>query len=228
MEMLQMDATSDDGICMRLAVSMHGAERASRCRSAAAGFTILEVLITLVLLSLGLLGIVALQGKAQRAAIESYERVEGLILIQDMVERINANRAEAFSLAYVTSTAVGGGGNLTDCGAMTGAAFDLCDWGNRLKGSAEVATSGACSTGNGAGCAGAMPLARGCITYDATTELADSTGAVQAGTGLYTISVAWEGSSATYLPNSRQSCGAPTYGMRAVSSRLRIAALGAQ
>jgi len=73
-----------------------------------------------------------------------------------------------------------------------------------------------------------MLSASGCISYDASTELADSTGAVQAGTGIYTISVVWQGLSSTVIPSTQQTCVSTLSGARMVTSTLRIAALGAQ
>ena len=73
-----------------------------------------------------------------------------------------------------------------------------------------------------------MLSASGCITYDATTELADSTGAIQSGTGIYTISVVWQGLSSTVIPSAQQTCVSTLTGARMVTSTLRIAALGAQ
>ena len=191
------------------------------------GFTLLEILIAMIVVAFGLLGLFGLQAKAQKAETESYERTQALVLIQDMVDRMNANRADAFSQAYVTASPVGGGA-LVDCSGKTGADLDLCEWGNILRGSAETASSGACSAASGAGCIGAMLSASGCITYDATTELADSTGAAQSGTGIYTISVVWQGLSSTVIPPAQQTCVSTLTGARMVTSTLRIAALGAQ
>jgi type IV pilus assembly protein PilV len=199
-----------------------------RAATKPAGFTLLEVMIALFLIAIGLMGLFTLQAKAQRAELESYERVQALVLIQDMIDRMNANRTDAFSQAYVTASPVGGGGSLTDCTGKTGAALDLCEWGNLLNGVAETSAGGACSTTSGTGCVGAMLAARGCVTYDATTELADGTGAVQAGTGLYTLTIIWEGTSSTVIPTAQLTCGTAPYGARIVNSTLRIAALGAQ
>ena len=193
-----------------------------------AGFTLLEILIAFIVIAFGLLGLFGLQAKAQKAETESYERVQALVLIQDIVDRMNANRVDAFSQAYVTASPVGGGGKLSDCSGKTGADNDLCEWGNLLRGAAETAGGSACTTTSGAGCIGAMLSASGCIAYDATTELADSSGAVQAGTGVYTISVVWQGLSSSVIPSSGQTCVATLSGSRMVSSTLRIAALGAQ
>ena len=186
--------------------------------------------MALFVLLVGLLGFVGLQARGQQAEMESYQRTQALVLLQDMVSRINANRLDARNLNYVTS-AVGGGGSLTDCSTKTGAALDLCEWGNLLDGAAEASSSGSCSSSNGAGCIGAMIGARGCVAYDATTQLADSTGAAIAGSGIYTISVAWQGLVPTVSPPAALTCGQNQFGSetqrRVVTSQLRIAALGA-
>jgi type IV pilus assembly protein PilV len=193
-----------------------------------AGFTLLEILIAIVVIAIGLLGMFGLQAKAQKAETESYARTQALVLIQDIADRMNANRADSFSQAYVTASPVGGGGVLVDCTGKTGADLDLCEWGNLLRGVAETSGSNACSTASGSGCVGAMLKASGCIAYDATTELVDSTGIVQAGTGIYTISVVWQGLSTTVIPTTQQTCVTSLSGERMVSTTLRIAALGAQ
>jgi type IV pilus assembly protein PilV len=190
----------------------------------------IEVLVSLILLLLGLLGLLGLQARAQTAEMESYQRAQALVLLQDIVDRMNANRGEAWDLAY-RDAAVGGGGALADCAGTSGAARDLCEWGNLLKGAAEVTGGGACSASNGSACVGAMIGARGCITYDDTTELANSGGAAIAGTGVYTISVAWQGLAPTAAPASTLACGTGAYNgegrRRVVTSTVRIAALGA-
>jgi type IV pilus assembly protein PilV len=199
-------------------------------RRAQSGFTLIEVLITFVILVVGLLGLIGLQARGQQAELESYQRGQALVLLQDMVDRINANRLGAKNQAYVTSAPVGGGGALTDCStATTQAAVDLCDWGNELNGAAEVAQGGACTTASGANCVGAMLGARGCISYDAASELKDALGATIAGTGVQTISVAWQGVSPTVAPPSSLTCGQGSYPTeaqrRVVTATVRVASL---
>jgi len=193
-----------------------------------AGFTLLEILVSIVVIAIGLLGLFGLQAKAQRAETESYARTQALVLIQDIADRMNANRADTFALTYVTATPVGGGGALVDCGGKTGADLDLCEWGNLLRGAAETSAGNACSTASGAGCIGAMQSASGCIAYDAGSELTDSAGAVQSGTGVYTISIVWQGLSSSVIPVAQQTCVNSLSAERTVTQTLRIAALGAQ
>ena len=191
------------------------------------GFTLVEVAISMLVIAFGLLGLFAMQAKAERAEVESYGRVQALVLIQDMIDRMNANRHDAFALAYVTASPVGGSGALADCTAKTGATLDLCEWGNLLTGASET-VGGQCGTTSGTGCVGAMVNASGCITYDATTELPDASGAVQAGTGTYKIGVVWQGLTDTVIPAANLDCVSTLAGARMVTATLRVGALGAQ
>jgi type IV pilus assembly protein PilV len=209
--------------------SVHRGARPVRI-DAAAGYSMIEVLVSLVILLLGLLGLLGLQARAQTAEMESYQRAQAIVLLQDIADRMNANRSDAWALAYHEATA-GGATALADCSGKTGAALDVCQWGNALMGAAEVAGNGTCSTTGSASCVGAMIGARGCILYDSTTELTDSTGNVLAGSGVYTISIAWQGIAPTAAPASTLTCGYGRYAgeskRRIVTSTVRIAALGA-
>ena len=61
------------------------------------GYILLEVLITIVILVIGLLGLAGFQVRATVAESEGYQRAQALIIAQDMVDRIYANRANAAS-----------------------------------------------------------------------------------------------------------------------------------
>ena len=54
------------------------------------GLTLIEVLVTLVILVFGLLGIAAFQAKAQVGSIEAYQRAQAVVLLQDMRARSEA------------------------------------------------------------------------------------------------------------------------------------------
>lgn len=58
------------------------------------GFTLIEVLVTLVLISVGLLGIAALQLTTMRGNQESYVRSQANVLASDILDRIRANPFE--------------------------------------------------------------------------------------------------------------------------------------
>jgi hypothetical protein len=98
-----------------------------------------------------------------------------------------------------------------------------------LNGASEVLSGGNCTTTSSADCAGAMLGARGCIAYDAGTALTDSTGATMAGTGIYTVTVTWQGVAATAAPPASITCAQNLYPddamRRAVTTTFRIANL---
>jgi len=64
-------------------------------RSAQLGVTMLEVLVSLVILVFGLLGLIGMQAHTQVATFESYQRGQALILVQDMADRVSTNRGAA-------------------------------------------------------------------------------------------------------------------------------------
>ena len=63
--------------------------------------------IILFILLVGLLGLAGVMISSQRAELESYQRVQGLIILQDIVGRINANRNVAACYAFTTNAAAG-------------------------------------------------------------------------------------------------------------------------
>jgi type IV pilus assembly protein PilV len=73
-------------------------------RSAARGFTLLEILIAMVVLSIGMLGVAALQGVGLRSNHGAYLTSQASLLAYDMADRIRANPDEFLSYnGYVSS-----------------------------------------------------------------------------------------------------------------------------
>jgi type IV pilus assembly protein PilV len=153
------------------------------------GVTMIEVLITIVISAIGLLGIAALQARMHVVEVEAYQRAQATILLRYMTDRINANRKNAMS--YVTATPVGSNAGLQDCAALTGANLDLCEWNNMLAGASEA---------EGGQARGAMIGARGCVF---------NTQAVMP--RKFRIAVVWQGMSPTIAPGST-TCGTGDYG----------------
>jgi type IV pilus assembly protein PilV len=60
-----------------------------------AGVTLVEVLVTMVILAIGLLGLVGLQARVQILQAEAYQRAQALMLLKDMSGRISNNRNNA-------------------------------------------------------------------------------------------------------------------------------------
>jgi type IV pilus assembly protein PilV len=175
----------------------------------------LEVLVTIVILAFGMLGLAGLQSKIFASEMESYQRAQAVVLMNSMVERINANRE--FADQYPAGSPFGATTlpppALADCsGTAIGVARDKCEWSNALKGAAE--TSGSTKVG-------AMIGARGCVTV---VQAADPTLGVCT-PGIYLVTVAWQGLNATNIPSA--SCGQGAYGSddryrRALSTRVVI------
>jgi type IV pilus assembly protein PilV len=180
-------------------------------RRSGAGFTMLELLVSMVIVLLGVLGLAGLIVRSNQAELESYQRTHALMLAQNMADRINANRGVATCYSNgATGMQLGTGYSGTPaCGAGTApqnnrAARDMADWHNQLLGSAESDPT----LGN----VGAMIGARGCITE------------INAATRTYMVSIAWQGLVATAA--SGNLCGQGQYGdenlRRVVTVQVRI------
>jgi len=169
-----------------------------------AGFGMIEVLISLVIILFGLLGLAGLLTLGQQAEMESYQRSQALVLLEDMASRINANR----KLASSYNNFVAGTSAIVTCPGATIAGQDKCQWHTALLGAAEI---------QGGSKVGAMIGARGCILSTATDT--------------YLVSVAWQGLNPTFAPPAGLDCGKDSYGneteRRVVSTTLRIANLTA-
>ena len=194
------------------------------------GFSMLEVLISVFIILLGLLGLAGLIVRSNQTEMESYQRIRALMLVQDMVDRINANRKVAACYSNGTTGVELGTGSSTPAVCASGSAeesaranADLAAWNVLLLGGAETSSGGVDCTTDPNLCVGAMIGARGCVTYDNTTEVAGV-----AGTGIYTVTVAWQGLVAT--ASSGNACGTGQYAddtlRRVVTATVRIADLG--
>lgn len=183
-------------------------------RSSQSGMSLIEVLVALVITLIGLLGLTGLIARANQAEMESYQRVQALMLLQDMVDRINANRTVAACYSNdATGRTVGTGFTGTPTctvGSLqqnTQMAADLAAWSDLLQGSAEV---------SGSNRIGAMIGARGCVAQ------------IDAASRTYIVTVAWQGLAPTVSPVNP--CGKDLYGSddkfrRVVTSTLRIGSL---
>jgi type IV pilus assembly protein PilV len=177
------------------------------------GVSLVEVLVTVVIVAFGLLGIAVFQTKSQVGSIEAYQRGQAVVLLQDLRARLAGNPEHAHD--YVTDTPLGtADGQPGDCSGQAGAALDKCEWSRALKGAALVDTS------QQSGTMSAMIGARGCV--EELQARNETPGACQP--GLYRISVAWQGMHPTKAPSL--ACGRNQYGAdtnrRAISVRVAI------
>lgn len=185
------------------------------------GFSMLEILVSILIVAVGLLGMAGLSARTMNAEYESYQRAQAMILLSDMVDKINANRKAAGCYAFTDpssgSPALGTGTSVTPaCNAygtaeqQARAVADLGEWNAKLLGAAETQSGNA---------VGAMIGARGCVSFD---PVANS----------YQVSVAWQGMTATVAPSAVDPtwlCASGLYGAesqrRMVSITLSIANL---
>lgn len=191
------------------------------------GYSLLEVLVALVLISIALLGLAGLQIRAQQAEIEAYQRAQAMLLVQDMIDRISLNRDGNTERCYVTEDGNGdsytlgtGNTNIPACvsygsaDTQDRADADMSAWNDLLQGTSErLAVDD---------WVGALTDARGCIEFQAE----------QAGPPLVpdsiTVTVAWQGDVKSGTP--ADNCGTGLYSdeslRRTVSDTIRFAELG--
>jgi type IV pilus assembly protein PilV len=140
------------------------------------GFTLIEILVTIVVLALGLLGVVGMQARASATEFESYQRGQALALVRDMQSRLLSSRGVVLtgymdkSVSATDGSVYFGHGstNFADAAgncpaAIAGDALSIaknqaCTWGQELLGSALTE-----QTKDGARAIGAMVGARGCL-----------------------------------------------------------------
>lgn len=152
------------------------------------GISLIEVLVTVIILSIGLLGMAGLQSRLQQSEMEAYQRSQALILLNDMANRIASNRNNAADYD-TTGLADPLGADMT-CPANTGSRQqrDASEWCSALQGAAE--TSGGSNIG-------AMLGGRGCVE--------------SLGSGQYLITVAWQGLAPISAPPAGIACGKDSY-----------------
>ncbi len=69
-------------------------------RAGTAGFTLIEILIALVIFSIGLLGLAGMQLRGSEGTNMAYFRSQATLIANDMAERMHANRAGVDAGAY--------------------------------------------------------------------------------------------------------------------------------
>lgn len=188
------------------------------------GFSLVELLFTMVIVLIGLQGLASLQGRMQVSELESFQRAQATLLLSDIVDRILLNRTTASCMAFTTHVPSAGvpyigtdGANRYIIGSIpctestaanqTMMFQALNDMDAQLKGAAESL---------GGNNVGAMIGARACISHDATSDE-------------YTVAVAWQGVASTVVP--ADNCANGLYGTndavrRVISTTMRIADLG--
>lgn len=175
------------------------------------GFTLLEILITLIILAVGMLGLANLQSKIHITEVESYQRAHAVLLLQDMVDRMNSNRTPDALAVYTNAAVLGTDADGkpvadADCAAVAVApnaalkalaCTDRNQWNSALQGASEQRLGSS---------SGGMIGARGCIQQ---LQAPDATPGVCT-PGVYRVTVAWQGLHKTRKPDL--ACGAGLFG----------------
>lgn len=164
----------------------------ARAKQSASGFTLIEVLVSMLLMAIGLLGLAGLQISSINNQFEAYQRLRALLLVEDMASRIQVNPAPARAAAYAVGSDYGRRA-IENCTAGASLAQrDLCEW--------NVALAGADTQLTGAHL-GSIAHARGCLANPAPSGDGDF---------IVRITVAWLGRAPTSAPSS--ACGRGQYG----------------
>lgn len=158
------------------------------------GATLIEVLVTIVIVAFGLLGMAGLQMRMQMSETEAYQRSQALMLVNDMASRVATNRQYVASYLTGTSSPLGTNYDCAGMSATTQAQSDLKEWCLALQGASETLTVGGTTTKQGA-----MIGGRGCV------ETSPS------GDGDYLVTVVWQGLTPISAPPSSVACGSGNY-----------------
>jgi type IV pilus assembly protein PilV len=132
------------------------------------GITLLEVLVALVVLSIGLIGLAGLQSTSLRMNNSAYMRSQATALAYDMADRVRANIDAGAAYDDPTAAATANCEGSTGCSALEMAQNDMFRW---LEQISEV-----------------LPLGVGAICIDATPATAACDGSGDA----YVIRVTWD------------------------------------
>jgi type IV pilus assembly protein PilV len=147
---------------------------ASRSR----GFTMLEVLIAILVTSIGLLGVAGMQAFALKNTHSASLRLTASMLATDMIDRTHANKSgsrygwyDKPALAAYT-TAVASCLTAAGCTAQELASNDLNEWSQRV--------------------AASLPNGTGIVCYDSTPNDGVSSAAPDCdGNGIYVVKIWW-------------------------------------
>jgi type IV pilus modification protein PilV len=110
------------------------------------GFSLMELLIATVVLSIGILAVAGLQLKALRQNNGNYVRAQAILLAYDISDRIRANQIGALNGDYqkaVTDTGTDNTCDANTCSTNQLAAWDIFSWETELKNIKNIPLNGA-------------------------------------------------------------------------------------
>ena len=161
------------------------------------GFTLIEVLVTLVITAIALFGFVELQNRAQIANLEATQRAYATMIASNMAEQIKANPEIGADCNLTASFDVGSGHGTWNHPCESGN-NSVKEWHKDLRGNRETTNSGNQKIGS-------IKNGHGCINYTAAVPASGTP-------AKYTVSVAWKGFQKTAAGGPSGSCGFGEYG----------------
>ena len=158
------------------------------------GFSLIELLIALIVFSVGLLAVAGLQTVSKQANFEALQRTGASQIAYGLLEDMRVN-GDAINV-YLAGGEIGGGARggepapncsgASECNSAQKAAHDLWFWEQMLDGNLEM-------SGNAG--AGGLVLPTLCIG-----------GPLGGGAGIYTVTIAWRGT-ASMTNGNASACG---------------------
>jgi type IV pilus assembly protein PilV len=109
------------------------------------GMTLIEILITMVILAIGLLGLAGLMLEGLRNNQGAYLRTQASIYAYDMADRIRINSDSALGAAYDNFTTAEPAPDIPSCATATSgcspadlATLDMAEWAQQINGSGGI------------------------------------------------------------------------------------------
>ncbi len=169
------------------------------------GIGMIEVLVTLLVVSVGFLSMAGLQTVAKRSNFDAVQRTTAVILTQDILEKMRANPLSLEE--YLTGDTGLGGGTLTEptqacsgaerCNTAQLAAYDQWLWEQSIDGATETRMLDGATTETGG-----LSNPTGCVS-----------GPAAGGAGIYTVTIVWRGlSELTNVSDNECGAGSGNYG----------------
>ena len=189
-QLFQLDQSTVSNKLRLASLEIAGLEKKSRPGN---GFTFIEVLVAVFILSTGILGAVAMQASAKKASFDAMQRSVASALAQDIIERMRSNKASI--LAGYAGTDYGETLNsvpnkrcnslVSVCNATEMVINDQYEWEISLMGADVV---------NGEDHVAGLVDARGCISHNLNAV---------------TVVISWQGRT-DILDSHKSDCGTPS------------------
>ncbi|WP_093472234.1 type IV pilus modification protein PilV [Halopseudomonas yangmingensis] len=168
-----------------------GAAEMNKCK----GFTLLELMVTIIIISIGLLGMMAMQGRAIQYSTDTLNRTQAMMLANEMVEILRSQPTRMTATAPLfTGLPTNGAGSCTEISGTDVVNQQIQCWGDRAR-----------------------QLLPGASTADIASQfyacLSTSDGICGAGSAVE-IQIAWRGTGEECMLSSVTDTGICTYRVR--------------